>query len=114
MVHDATAGSPPDAAAPADVVLDVQAGGPAGEFTFTPATLSASEGAVVRVVLHNAGRAPHTFTLPEFDADAGEVAPGGEATVTFRATREGSFAYWCSVAGHRQAGMVGRLDVAGA
>jgi uncharacterized cupredoxin-like copper-binding protein len=52
----------------------------------------------------------HDFTVDglhsHVSADAGETAEGG-----LRADEPGSYTYYCSVAGHREAGMEGTLIV---
>ena len=70
------------------------------------------EGAVVQINLVNGDGAVHDIVVPEFDTSSSEVSGKGAATaVVFRATRNGNFEYYCSLPGHKAAGMVGRLIV---
>jgi plastocyanin len=64
----------------------------------------------VTIVLTNAGNAPHTFTIDEFDVDA-EVAAGEETTVSITPSASGEFTYYCRF--HRNQGMVGSISVSG-
>jgi len=74
--------------------------------------LQVQDGDVVQITLINGDGALHDITLPDFQA-ASEQITGKESTtqITFTAGIEGVFPYFCSVPGHRQAGMEGRLVV---
>ena len=72
-----------------------------------PDTLPAGE---TEITLTNNGQAQHDVTFEELDetvavADGGETASG---TVTLEA---GEVTYYCSVPGHREAGMEGTITV---
>ena len=82
----------------------------ASDFSFTPAKLTAAIGGSFDLVLTNAGDAPHTFTIDEFDLDA-EVAPGEETSVTVSPSKSGEFTYYCRF--HREQGMEGGITVSG-
>jgi nitrite reductase (NO-forming) len=75
-------------------------------------TLRVREGAVVQVDLLNDDGIEHDVAFPDFDAATERVAQKGASSVTvFRADTPGEFAYFCSVPGHRPAGMEGKLIV---
>ena len=75
-------------------------------------TLRVREGAVVQVDLLNDDGIEHDVAFPDFDAATERVAQKGASSVTvFRADKPGEFAYFCSVPGHRPAGMEGKLIV---
>ena len=76
--------------------------------TFTPKTITVNRGDVVRIIYTSVGDT-HTFTLPEFDVDTGNVAAGEQATVEFVASAPGSFEFYCTP--HRDMGMTGTLVV---
>lgn len=68
-------------------------------------------GDTVRVTYVNGG-GRHDWVLDEFDGAQTEVISGGnEQTIEFVADQAGSFEFYCSVPGHRQAGMFGRFVV---
>ncbi|MDW5375624.1 copper-containing nitrite reductase [Halomonas sp. HP20-15] len=74
--------------------------------------LSAPEGAIVQINLINGDGAVHDIVLPEFDAESENVnAKGAATTVIFKAGKNGTFEYYCSLPGHKAAGMVGRFIV---
>jgi nitrite reductase (NO-forming) len=74
--------------------------------------LRVAEGDVVQVTLINNDDVEHDVVFPEFDAATDKVARKGASSVTvFRASTSGEFAYFCSLPGHRQAGMEGKLIV---
>ncbi len=116
--------APAAAAEHADVqVVQVRA----TEFGFTPSTIEVAAGKPVRLVLTNEGQVEHDLQvdkLPAAGVHASESAhghgklvaahaeKGGQAWVEFTPTRAGTFDLSCTIAGHKEAGMKGRLIVA--
>ena len=82
----------------------------AAEFSFSPTEVRLPAGATVNVELRNAGDIFHTFTVTalnlEVEANGGETASGA-----LRIDRPGTYEFVCTVPGHAQAGMRGRLIV---
>lgn len=77
-------------------------------------TLEVALGQVVQVTLINGDGALHDVAFPEFNAQSEQVMrQGASTTVVFRADQEGEFFYFCTIPGHRQAGMEGLLVVGG-
>jgi len=64
----------------------------------------------VTFVFDNVGALPHDFVIDELSVNSGVVAPGGNASVVINAPA-GTYTYYCSQVGHREAGMVGTLTV---
>jgi nitrite reductase (NO-forming) len=76
--------------------------------------LRVAEGAVVQVGLINGDGVEHDVVFPDFKAATDKVNRKGASSVTvFRAAPSGEFAYFCSLPGHRQAGMEGKIAVGG-
>jgi nitrite reductase (NO-forming) len=76
--------------------------------------LRVAEGDVVQVGIINGDGVEHDVVFPEFKAATDRVNRKGASSVTvFRANQAGEFAYFCSLPGHRQAGMEGKLVVGG-
>ena len=74
--------------------------------------LQVAEGAVVQITLINGDGALHDVVFPDFGAASEQVvAKGSSSTTVFKADKTGQFFYFCSVPGHRQAGMEGQLVV---
>lgn len=81
----------------------------ARSFAFEPEEITAKIGEDIAIVLMSKDGL-HDFTIDELDAhvsaEQGQTAVGG-----FRAERPGRYTFYCSVAGHRDAGMEGVLVV---
>lgn len=101
------------------------------DVAYTPSRLQLAAGEVVDLVLTNTGASDHDFTI---DTMPGEVlvlgkqtaahqehaahaavhaapGPGKTVTIRLRPSSKGDYAFYCSVAGHREAGMAGTLVV---
>ncbi len=75
-------------------------------------TLTVREGDVVQITLINGEGAEHDFVAPELDARSEFVTGiGSSTTLVFKPAKAGSFSYYCSVSGHRAAGMEGLVTV---
>jgi nitrite reductase (NO-forming) len=75
-------------------------------------TLQVKEGAVVQINLVNGDGATHDLTVPDFNTKSNQVnAKGASTSIVFKANKKGEFTYICSLPGHVQAGMIGKLIV---
>jgi plastocyanin len=81
----------------------------ATDFAFDPGDITVEAGEDLAIVLTSEDLL-HDFTIDELDAhvaaDRGETAEGG-----LTAEGAGTYTYYCSVPGHREAGMEGTLTV---
>ena len=90
-----------------------EAADPGGQLKFTKATLSAKAGSV-SIDFTNSSSLPHNLTIQQ-----GTSGPNIGATPTFTGGKKtlvvklkpGTYTFYCSVPGHRQAGMQGTLTV---
>lgn len=74
--------------------------------------LQVAVGAVVQITLVNGDGALHDVVFPDFQAATEQVVGKGSSSSTvFKAGQAGTFPYYCSIPGHRQAGMEGQLVV---
>ncbi|WP_245288040.1 copper-containing nitrite reductase [Bradyrhizobium sp. Ec3.3] len=74
--------------------------------------LTAVEGQVVQLTLINGEGAQHDIAFPDQNTTSPRVTgKGASTTIAFRADKSGDFVYFCSVPGHRQAGMEGQFLV---
>ncbi len=103
----------PAAAAQAATELKVVA----TDLKFTPNKLTARVGQLVKVVLENKGVIEHDILIPakasgaSADTKSDLVKPGQTVTVEFTPTAKGNYEFFCTVPGHREAGMKGTLTV---
>ncbi len=77
---------------------------------YYPAEIIVTEGTTVEITFVNTG-GPHDWNLDAFDVDMPVIRGGNETTATFTADEAGEFEYYCSVSGHRAAGMWGYFIV---
>lgn len=74
--------------------------------------LTVTRGDIVQITVINGDPMLHDFTIDAFNVYSGELIEDGQTTtVEFVANQVGSFPYYCSVEGHRNAGMEGLLEV---
>ena len=74
--------------------------------------LKANPGDTVKVNLISAEGAEHNIFFEGPNAQSEDViGQGNSVTLEFTASQEGTFAYYCNIPGHRQAGMEGKLIV---
>jgi uncharacterized cupredoxin-like copper-binding protein/Cu/Ag efflux protein CusF len=97
---------------------------------FTPDTIEVRQGDVVKFVVHNGGKTLHEMVIgnkEELDEHAAlmvkfpnmehdepymaHVGPGKTSEMIWTFNRAGDFEFACLVAGHYQAGMVGKIKV---
>ncbi|HYF61942.1 MAG TPA: cupredoxin domain-containing protein [Herpetosiphonaceae bacterium] len=104
----------------------------AADFSFSPASIEAVAGQPVKIVVKNTGAQPHDFTIRAIPLDgeahgsgsadhhahtAGDSAVhvaalvGATSAIEFTPSASGTYEFECSVAGHKDAGMVGTLAV---
>ena len=78
-------------------------------------TLQVNADDVVQVTLVNGDGVQHDIAVPDFRAKSDYVRDiGASSVIVFRADRQGEFAYFCTVPGHRQMGMEGKVRVGAA
>jgi uncharacterized cupredoxin-like copper-binding protein len=104
----------------------------ARDIAYEPTRLVATVGEPVEIAMQNVGAIDHDLNVDGIavrdvqarDATTGghghpakmpalhvAASPGKTATVRFVPTAAGTFEVWCSVAGHREAGLVAVLEV---
>src|SRR3989304_1594220 len=104
------------------------------DLAFQPTTLEVTAGMPVRLTMINEGALDHDFSIleipmettgatavamPGHDMGAMTVDPqlhmavtmGMSNTIEFTPTKPGTYEFFCTVAGHKEAGMMGRLVV---
>jgi uncharacterized cupredoxin-like copper-binding protein len=100
------------------------------QMRFSPERIEVKEGETIRFVLPNNGEVQHEFVLGEkgqldkyadmvlkgmgmqhADTGMSHVAPGQNGELVWTFNRVGEFDFACLIAGHYQAGMVGKVKV---
>jgi uncharacterized cupredoxin-like copper-binding protein len=101
------------------------------DMRFTPDKIEVRHGETVRFVVRNAGKTMHEFVIgtkaendkhaelmirfPNMEHDEpymAHVGPGKTGEIIWTFNRPGDFDFACLIAGHYQAGMVGKIKVA--
>lgn len=92
----------------ATTVLSVQAS--ASELAFVPNTLSAPAGHIT-IRMTNPSQLQHSIALAVSGVTPGPVVGNGGTSEVSATLAPGTYTYYCTVPGHRQAGMTGTLTV---
>lgn len=96
--------TPAPEAAPAPLVINLSS----GNMFFNPNKITAKLNQKVTINFKNSGF--HTFVLGAFGVNV-DLKGKDTATITFIASKKGTFEFICDVPGHKAAGMVGTLVV---
>src|SRR5262245_17443291 len=76
--------------------------------------LKAEIGDTIEITVSSGEGAQHDIVIPDLNvASAKFDRTTGATKVRFKVTKSGSFDYYCTIAGHRQIGMEGVLEVSG-
>jgi uncharacterized cupredoxin-like copper-binding protein len=108
----ASVGAPASATAtPAPAGALKLAANPAGQLSYNTKTLSAKAGTVM-IVMANMSPVEHNVTVAQGSKVLGATPTftGGTRTLSLK-LKPGKYTFYCSVPGHRQAGMEGTLNV---
>ena len=84
------------------------------EFSFSPKTINVKRGDIVELIFKNVGTIPHNYIVDELGLGTKIVDVGQTDTVTFTPpSAAGSITYasYCSIPGHREAGMEGLIVI---
>lgn len=79
-------------------------------FEFSQKEIRVKKGDTVRINL-SMTQGLHDWAVDGFDARTRQLKAGERDSVVFVADKAGTFEYYCTVANHRQMGMVGKLIV---
>ena len=101
--------TPPTAQAPTSGATEISVVGT--EFSFSPASISVKAGEQVKITFRNNGRVPHNLILEGLGIETKTISGGQTDIVEFIAPSLGTYAFFCSIPGHRAAGMEGSLKI---
>jgi len=107
----ASTGAPPPSSPAGAVTLLKLAANPTGLLSYDTKQLSAKAGTVT-ITMANMSPVEHNVTIAQGSTVLGATPTflGGTKTVTLK-LKAGTYTFYCSVPGHRQAGMEGTLTV---
>ena len=80
------------------------------DIAFEPTKFTIPANTDVTVTITNDGALQHDFYIDDLKIESDLLNHGDSTTVTINAA-PGTYEYYCSVTGHREAGMVGTLTV---
>jgi plastocyanin len=80
------------------------------DIRFEPDTLTIPANVDVTLVIYNSGMLEHDFVIDAAGINSGAIAGGQSVDLTLNLP-PGTYQYYCSVPGHKEAGMVGTLIV---
>lgn len=81
------------------------------DYQEAPETAEAGEAGEVTIAIDNQGNLLHDVTFEELGDETVVEAEGGETATDTTELEPGTYTYYCSVPGHRDAGMEGTLQV---
>jgi plastocyanin len=114
LAQDATPpGGTPPSASPGASPEAAPAGSPVihtVDIAYEPKEFTIPANTDVTVTIENHGKLQHDFAIDEFDLVSDLLDAGASTTVVINAPA-GTYEFHCTVAGHKEAGMVGTLTV---
>lgn len=81
------------------------------EMSFSPATITVRAGQQVKITFQNQGKVIHNLVIEGLGVSTRTIRPGQTDIIEFTAPAPGTYTFFCSVPGHRAAGMLGHLIV---
>lgn len=82
-----------------------------GDYDFRPSSISIKAGEKVKLTFKNDGKVVHNLVFSELGISTKTIASGISDVIEFTAPIQGSYTFFCSIPGHRAAGMEGSLKV---
>lgn len=79
------------------------------QFFFSPSSVSLKAGEKVKLTFRNVGSIVHNWKIEGLNIGTKTIGGGQTDTIEFTVPATGNYTIFCSVPGHRQAGMVGIL-----
>lgn len=96
-------------AAPKEITVEM---GKDGQWKFSPETIDVAKGDNVKINLVNKDASQaHSFVIANLNVKSQQIAANSTGSVTFKADKTGSFDIICDVPGHKDAGMVAKINV---
>lgn len=81
------------------------------EFSFQPNAVTLKAGKTVKIIFKNQGTAIHDLAIERYKEKTKQIGQNEEDSFLFTPDKPGTYAIYCSVAGHRDFGMEGTITV---
>ncbi|MFO7966590.1 MAG: PQQ-dependent sugar dehydrogenase [Archaeoglobaceae archaeon] len=81
------------------------------EWMFEPTNITVVEDSNVTIMFRNVGSLDHDLYIEGYDVSTDLIPPGTSDTINFVANTSGEFDFWCTVPGHRDEGLEGKLII---
>lgn len=94
--------------APESAAIQVAMG---DNFKFEPALITVKVNQPVELEITSTGALEHNFIAEGLGVSSSNVQGGQSETLTFTPGTAGEYEFYCNIAGHREAGMVGQIVV---
>jgi|SwirhisoilCB2_FD_contig_31_32571159_length_1091_multi_4_in_0_out_0_3 uncharacterized cupredoxin-like copper-binding protein len=80
---------------------------------FDPSTITVKSGTPVKLTVANSGALEHDWVVDDLDGKkiSIDAKPKTSPSSEFTPAKAGTYDFYCSIPGHREAGMVGKLVV---
>ncbi|MDO8559310.1 MAG: DUF5667 domain-containing protein [bacterium] len=81
------------------------------EYGFNPSNITVQAGQRVKIKFRNDGRIKHNLIIEGLGVGTKTISSDDDASIEFTAPASGNYIFFCSIPGHRQAGMEGSLKI---
>ncbi len=81
------------------------------EYNFSPSTITVQAGQSVKITFQNGGSINHNLVIEDLEVNSRAIRGSQTDIIEFIASTSGTYTIFCSVPGHRAAGMEGSLKI---
>jgi len=79
-------------------------------YGFSPSTIEVNKGDTVKITFISTDLS-HNFVIENYNVGTSILSKSESQTIQFVVDKAGTFTFYCSIPGHRQEGMIGKLIV---
>lgn len=81
------------------------------EYSFIPSTITVKKGEKIKIIFTNTGNLPHNLVIDDLNVKTNVIGPGESDSVEFVTDSDSELSYYCSIGGHRDRGMEGKIEL---
>ncbi|MDO8601189.1 MAG: cupredoxin domain-containing protein [bacterium] len=81
------------------------------DFAFNPSEITAKAGEKVKIIFQNNGNASHNLVVEGLGIGTKTIGFGKTDAIEFTSPTPGTYSFFCSIPGHKAAGMTGSLII---